>query len=219
MKVLFHAVASFLLYAIAIIVGDACSAGSTFREGLGHATIFGTLFVVVTFPMLVGIGFFLRWAAERLLHRPLPYRSVLPWFVHVPLSLAFLSSAIPDSPQALFRRYVADDVPQSLTEVRYWRTSGFGNSTVVMSFSLAPSEFSKVLSRYEYIEQSEGVRPLLLALMKELKEGRPDFPIVLPASPLVYEYSHSEPGPGGGLHVSHYATKNKDYVITVRSRN
>ncbi|MEK0449404.1 MAG: hypothetical protein RL088_1672 [Verrucomicrobiota bacterium] len=218
MKVRVYLVTSFLFYAIAIIVGDAYAAGSTFRAGIGQALFFGRLFVVVTFPILVGVGFLLRWVAERLFHRPLPYRSVLPWLVHVPLSIVFLSSAIPDSPKTLFRRYVADDVPQSLKEVRLWRTSGFGNSTVVMSFRIAPSEFSRVLSRYEYVEhkESETATPPILA---HLAEGRLDFPILLPASPLVYRYSHLEPGPEGGLRVSHYATKSKDYVVTVRTFN
>jgi hypothetical protein len=218
MRIGFYAIVSFLIYAAAVFVGDACSAGSTFGEGVGHAGVFGTFFVLVTFPMLVAAGFFLRWAFERLARRPLPYRSTLPWFVHVPLSLAFISSVIPDSPETLFRRYVADDVPRSLSDVRYWHTSGFGNSTTVMSFRLDPAEFGKVISRYEYVERSDpgGFRP---SFIEQLAESRPDFPVSLPGTPLVYEYSYSEPGPGGGLQIWHYATGAHDCVITVQSRN
>lgn len=200
------------------MVGDAFSAGSSFQEGLGHAIVFGATSAVLTFPVLVGIGFFLRWVAEMLLHRPLPYRTVLPWFVHLPLSVALLFSTIPDSPETLFRRYVADDVPHSLSDLRYWQTSGFNSSIVMMSFKLDPSEFSKVLSRHEYAESSEstGVSPPNLA---GWARGRPDFPITLPAAPLVYRYSYSKPTPSVGLRIRHYATKDKDQVITVWTFN
>lgn len=164
--------------------------------------------------MLVGIGYFLRGVAERRLRRPLPWRVALPWFVHVPLSLALLTSVIPDSPQKQFRRIVADDVPHSLSDVRFWRTRGFGNSMDVMSFRVNPSEFGKVLSRYEYAErkEAEGVRP---HLVMEVAESRPQFPISLPSSPLVYEYSYSSPERPFGMWI--YTTTDKDFAIVVRS--
>ena len=211
-----YAVVSFLLYAVAALVGDAYAASSTFREGIGHALVFGTFFLLVTFPLLVAIGTLVRWALERMVRRPLPCREVLPWFTHVPLSLALLFSTLPDSPQAIFRWYVADDVPFSLSELRCWHTRGFGDSAAILSFKLDPSEFGKVLSRYEYVEHFEpdGIRPPLLA---RLAKDRAHFPIALPSTPLVYEYAHVRPGLAGGFRISHYATKSQDYVITVRS--
>ncbi len=214
MKVCFTAIASLMLYGSTLIVRDAYSSGSTFWDGLGHGVFFGTFLTILTFPILVGMGFFLRWATELILQRPMPYRTILPWFIHVPLILVYFPSAIQDPPITLFRRYVADDVPSSLSEFRHWRTSGIGNAKAIMSFRIAPAEFSKVLSRHQYTEhsKSEEVQPLLLL---RLINERPNFPISLPNSPLVYEYRHSEPGLGGGLHVSHYTTQAKDFVITI----
>lgn len=84
----------------------------------------------------------------------------------------------------------------------------------VMSFRVNPSEFGKVLSRYEYAErkEAEGVRP---HLVMEVAESRPQFPISLPSSPLVYEYSYSSPERPFGMWI--YTTTDKDFAIVVRS--
>ena len=52
MKLVLCCLGSLLLYAGAIYTGDACAAGSSFSEGWAHARFFGTIFVVLTFPVV-----------------------------------------------------------------------------------------------------------------------------------------------------------------------
>lgn len=217
-KILFQASISLICYAVVIWVSTALSAGGPFIGRLGNAAIFGTIFVVFTFPVLVGVGFVLRWVLELVLSRSLPFRSIVPWWTHIPLSITFIIGAIPESSEGLFRRYVADEVPLSLSEVRFWRTSGFGNSIVMLSYRIDSKEFEKVLERFEYEERSGGTG-MPPPFFNDLANAQADFPISLPASPLVYEYSYSEPGSGGGLNISHYATEQKDFVLTIRMRD
>jgi hypothetical protein len=215
-KTLLIGVVSLATYSAVVVVGDSFSAASSFRDGLSHALFFGPLFVVVTFPILVGFGFGLRWVIERLIRRPLPFRSIIPFAVLVPVSLSMLSSAIPDSPKTVFRRFVADDVPESLSGLQFWKRSGFGNSTVIVKFKLNPEDFGKVISRYAYSEEEltsgHWIHPI-----DDLIRHNVAFPIQPSTKPASSVFRASRTLSNGAREsVSHYVNEARDEVLTVR---
>lgn len=216
MKTWLPPILSFLLFATAIYWADAQSAGSPASNGASHAAVFGTVFIAFVFPLTVGAGYLLRALCEFLLRRRLPWRSALPWFAHLPLTvLLLLVTLVPDTPQSLYRRYISPDVPQSLSDFQYWHASGFGNSSTLLAFRIDPREFPKVLAAHPYRRMvlSGEEHPL------ERYGQIPDFPISPPPASLVEVYSYSEPGTGGGLYLTHYTTEHHDYVLTIRSFN
>lgn len=72
-----------------------------------------------------------------------------------------------------------------------------------MRAHIAPEDFDAALSRYPYQEKRlpEGYEPWIRdGLNYSIEE------------PMVYCYSYSEPGPGGGLHVSVFANEGRNLV-------
>lgn len=215
-KTLAMVIVSLVIYSAAVVVGDSFSAASSFRAGLSHALFFGPFFVVVTFPILVGFGYGLRWLIERLIRRQLPFRKIIPFAVLVPVCLSMLSSAIPDSPKTVFRRYVADDVPESLSGLQFWKRSGFGNSTVIVQFNVNPRDFGKVVSRYTYSEEElpPGYR---ISPIDDLIRHNAAFPIRPSTKPASRVFRASRTLSNGAREsVSHYVNEARDEVLTVR---
>lgn len=217
LKTFATAIASLTIFASCIYVGDACSAGYPVREGMAHARFFGTVAVVLLFPLLVGVGFAIRFGLEFLLRRELPLRFVLPWAVPLAFSLFVLFEGLSETPSKKFTRFVSDEIPRSISDLQIWHTSGFGNQLWILAYRIAPSDLPLILNRYQYKErhESEGFRPILYEELSS--EDRDPFPMRLPEERLTYEFSYSKPGPSGGLHVSHYTTEAKDFVLTIGS--
>jgi hypothetical protein len=219
LKTLEIAATSFAVFYIALFIGDAWQAGSTFALGEGHALFFVTFDIAFLFPILVGLGFLFRWLFERVTRRRLPFRTILPWWTHLPLSIAFLVFAAPDrSPSALFRQYISDDVPASLSDFRYSWTSTFNNRHVVLSFRIDPAEFKKVLSRYAFAQSlpDQFQESVELSITRDPVESSMNPPL----SQLVQRYEYDPPtNPDGsrpdGPYVNLYTTQSHDYVLFI----
>jgi len=230
-------------YYAAILIGDSASAGSTWREGMGHALIFGTFFFVVSFPLILLIqagvvrllrGLWFRFSKDASKTRvPPPPKgivtapgaprriSTVPIWEFVPLAVLtglFLSAASGSSQEDEFRRFVSRDRPQSVRSFNCWYMSGHGTRSWVVSFRIAPADFPRVITRYPYV-QSANPDGFELSVLKDVRESRDDFPVEYPSEPMVLCYRHSMPGPGGGLHVSIYANAEKSLVYVIGSFN
>lgn len=212
LKILPVAIASLAIFASCIYIGDAYSAGYPIKEGMAHAGFFGTMAVILLFPILVGIGFLARFGMEFILMKKLTLRSVSMAYA-LPLSLLVLLEGLSQTPSKRFTRFVASEIPQSVSNLQIWHTSGFGNQTWILAYGIAPSDLPSILNRYEYTERHDaaGITPILYEVNSE---DRKDFPVKLPKEPLTYEFSYSKPGLGGGQHVSHYTTEAKDSVVS-----
>jgi hypothetical protein len=219
MKTLAVATTSLAVFYIALFIGEVWHAGSTIALGEGTAIFFVTFDIAFLFPILVGLGFLLRWLFERVTHRRLPFRTVLPWYTHLPLSIAALVYAVPDrSPSALFRQYVSDDVPASLSDFRYSWTSTFKNRHVVLSFRIDSADFKKVLSRYAFAQSLPD--QFQESAESSITRDPVDSSMNPPLSQLVQRYEYDPPkNPDGswpdGPYVKLFTTQSHDYVLFI----
>ena len=138
------------IYAVSVIVGDAASAGSTLRQGLGHAVFFGSFFVVFSLPIILVLQAGLTRLTRRIRHSEAKGVTVFEFVPITLLSLLLLSSLILETPEDQFTRFVADVQPQSVRNVRCCYCRGFGGGMSLVSFEISPSEFEEVLTRYRY---------------------------------------------------------------------
>jgi len=203
-----------LVYAASVILGDAASACSTFQAGLGHAVFFGTFFIIGTLPLILLLQVGLTRLIRRILHSESKRVPTLEFVPIALVSLLFLSSLIPESPEDHFVRFVADVPPASLHDVRCWHTRGYGNGIAVVSFRVSPSEFEKVLTRYAY-QKTELPEGASLSLLRSLC-ARKGFPIDYPPEPMVVAYRYSVPRSNGDFYVSIYANAARSLVYVVR---
>ncbi|MEZ5299220.1 MAG: hypothetical protein R3F11_00885 [Verrucomicrobiales bacterium] len=176
----FKHAACFLLtfppFAGALFYNLAMSAGSSFEEGKAFALIFGIFGAVFFFPLLIATGFLIRWIIEKCCGDRIRYRTAVAWFAHVPLTiLMFVTSLQPTSTTDYYRRFVSDDVPESLDQFQVWHTSGFGNSRFIVAFEIEPTDFPKLLTRHEFEEADPPDEREPLA--DRLRKRDPSFPI------------------------------------------
>jgi hypothetical protein len=203
-----------VFYYVAILIGDALGAGSTWREGAGHALFFGTFALVVTLPVILLAQAWLTRRIRNRLARPLGRVPVWEFVPIILISLFSMSEARPRTPEHYFKRFVADRMPQSVSDLKCWHTSGFGNSSWILCFRIAPQEFDQVLARHRYkkTEQPDGIE---LMLLKIKTEGREAFPVPYPRDKMAVSYEYHDPEPGDGPRVSIYANEARDLVYVI----
>lgn len=200
-----------LVYFLSAVVGYAFSVGSTLtRAGLFDGLVFGTVLFFVTYPIILLLQRGLVFVIGKCRGKPVDGPVVWGYVPCLLICLLFLSAAIiPRSPESYFRRFVADTVPSSVSDIRYYISKGFGNSLWVVIFRIAPEDFGAVLSRYPYEEEQ---------LPPDYELWIPDGVGDYPKEPVVYRYSHHVPEPrGGGLWVSVFANKDKSLVYLIGS--
>jgi hypothetical protein len=86
---------------------------STLFGNVLFSAAFSIIYSVLAFPILIGVGFLLRWTADRLLKRPLSGRTYIPWLIPAVLGIGcFACSFLQDrSPRTLFRNFLNMDPP------------------------------------------------------------------------------------------------------------
>jgi hypothetical protein len=212
-RIIFSTVSG-LVYYSAILTGDASGAGGTWRDGAGHAILFGTFGFIMTFPVILLLQAVMTRRVRK--WRSKPSGAVPVWeFAPIALmSLLFLSGALPKTPQHYFQRFVADDMPQSVHDLKYWHTRSFGGSSWMLSFRIAPQDFDQVLTRHTYkkTEQPAGIELTDLKIKHELRK---DFPVPYPQEKMVISYEYHDPQPGDGLRVWIYANEARDLVYVI----
>ncbi|MHC4198362.1 MAG: hypothetical protein ACYSU0_00025 [Planctomycetota bacterium] len=197
------------VYLLSFVVGYAFSAGSTLtRAGFFQGLTWGTLSLFVIYPIILLFQRGLVFVIGKCRGKPVVGFVVWEYVPCLLISLLFLGTAIiPRSPESYFRRFVADTVPSSVSDIRYHHAKGFGESQWVVIFRIAPEDFDAVLSRYPYEEKQ---------LSPDYEPWIPDGVGDYPKEPMVYRYSHHVPKPrGGGLWVSVYANKDKSLVYLI----
>ena len=102
------------------------------------------------------------------------------------ISVLILSTVFskPASPEEQFRRFVADKVPPSVSNIKCWQSASFSGRSWVVSFNLAPEDLDAVLSRYPY--EMEKFAAGYESIFR-------NYPIEPPDEPMVYCYSYSSP--------------------------
>ncbi len=199
-----------LIYLVSIVVACASGGGSTLEAGLGAGLIFGTFGFFITYPLILLFQHGLVFVVGKFRGRPVDGHVVWEYIPCLLVSLLFLSAPLfpPRSPESYYRRFVADTVPASVSDIRFYYRKGFGNSSWVVIFRIAAEDFDAVLSKYPYEEKVlfPGEDPWI-------PDGIGDYP----KEPMVHCYVHSVPGPGGGLWVRVYSNKNKSLVYLLGS--
>ena len=173
-----------VVYYLCVFIGATYSAGSTWEAGSGNGLFFGTFWFLISYPVLLGIQAGLAYLFRRV--RKIHEKRVSAWefLPCVLLSALFLSTAIPQSPESQFRRFVADRVPPSVSNIKCWHRGTFSGRQWVVSFSMAPEDLEAVLSRNRYEKQD-----LSPGQMLEIPGGV----IETPKEPMAYCYSYSAP--------------------------
>ena len=112
-------------------------------------------------------------------------------------ALLVASAAVPRSPESYFRQFLGTDPPPSVQVIQHYYRRGFGNHSWAIAFTVDPSEFDAVVSRYPFVRTrlAEGEEPLISAGLAARLDA-----------PMAYRYSYEEPGPGGGLIVHVYSS-------------
>ena len=199
-----------IFYAISVVIGASFAGGSNGNPNIGYGVIFGPLFALVTLPMVFALQAGMVYVVGRITKRLTTEPALWGHAPIILLSVLFLCIPFqgPVPPETRFRMHVADDIPESVSDIESWHRRGFGNSQWSVIFRIAPEDFSAVLAKYPYDEGriEEGLEPWV----PDEFAGKID-------RPLVYSYSYSEPGPGGGLHVNLYANGEKSQVLLVGS--
>jgi len=176
------------------------------------AVAFSLIPVGFGFPILVAIGFALRWIIEKVLKRPLPRRTYVPWLVPVILGLGCLAAAyLQDrSPRKLFADRLQITPPASLTNFDYWWTTLPGDSLYIFSFRLDPSQFNQLLANHPFVKDSDPQD-----IQQQLTSDIPPFSGVrLPSVLLTTVYKYSTENPPGLPHIIDvFTTQARDQVV------
>jgi hypothetical protein len=192
-KIALIGTASLLVFASGVYVNVAMASASSIRAGGWIAGAFTLVYVIVGFPLLVVIGFLVRFIGEWVLRRRLPFRAAFPWLIPMLLGVAGFATAFSDrSPQTVYRVFLDEDAPGSLSSFQYWWTTVPGDQPFVFSFKLDPSEFNKIISRHGFIEDSDPDH-IRDALHANFPSGMPGFHLSLPEMPLTKMYTFSDP--------------------------
>src|SRR6185369_2384279 len=60
---------------------------------------------------------------------------------------------LPESPEQVFRRRVADPIPMSIRNIRASGRVSLAGGSEMISFELSPEDFPKILARHKFVEK------------------------------------------------------------------
>ncbi len=172
------------VYYLSVLIGMTYSAGSTWQAGFGKALFFGTFWFLVTYPIILAVQAGLAYLVRRVRRTQESRASVWEFLPCMLLSALMLSASTPESPESQFRRFVADRVPPSVSNIKCWQGSSFSGKSWVLSFTVAPEDLNAVLNRYPYVKKD-----LVPGYLLEIPGGV----IEAPKEPMAYCYSYSSP--------------------------
>jgi hypothetical protein len=195
-------VGSLLLFVSGAFAANGRTISSGMFDDYFFAAALSVMDTVVAFPVLVGLGFLIRWIAEKRRRRPLPMRKYMPWAVPSVVGVVALcaSFSFSRSPSKLLPEFTGINPPASLSNFQYWWDTLPGDSVYVFSFTIDPADFQKLLVNRSFTENSDP-RYITQELLQNFCRNLPGQNVPLPASRLVKLYKHEKDDPSGLSHV------------------
>jgi hypothetical protein len=171
--------------------------------------------VIVGFPILVGVGFLLRWIVEGTLHRPLRRRRYWPWLAPALFGLgcAAASFLLYRTPRGILRDFPKIEMPASLSNFKCWRLTLPGDSLYILRFDINPTDFNKLLANHKFVQDSNAF-DVHEALKGDFPVGLVGSNMQLPQASLAVVYKFSTESPPGLPHILEvYTTADRHEIL------